>query len=57
MRVPCYSVGMKENEIQLLTEKLEQIAEDLLNPAMDNQTTVLLNAMGKIREKIKRLEK
>jgi hypothetical protein len=48
---------MKENEIKLLTAQLEQIAEDLLNPAMDDQTTVLLNAMGKIREKIKRLEK
>lgn len=57
MRVLCYSVYMKENEIQKLTEQLEQIAEDLLDPMLDDQTTVLINAMGKIREKIKRLEK
>jgi len=47
----------KEKEIAKLDAQLEQIAEDLLNPCLDNQTTVLLNAMGKIREKIKRLEK
>jgi hypothetical protein len=55
----CYSLSMKENEKEIakLTAQLEQIAEDLLNPCLDDQTTVLLNAMGKIREKIKRLEK
>jgi hypothetical protein len=47
----------KEKEIAKLDAQLEQIAEDLLNPCLDNQTTVLLNAMGKIREKINRLEK
>jgi hypothetical protein len=55
----CYSLSMteKEKEIAKLTAQLEQIAEDLLDPMLDDQTTVLINAMGKVREKIKRLEK
>ena len=54
---PCYSVCMNEKEIQLqaLTEKLEQIAEDLIDPMLDDQTTVLLHAMRKTREKINAL--
>jgi hypothetical protein len=50
---------MKENEKEIakLTAQLEQIAEDLLDPMLDDQTTVLIYAMGKIREKIQRLEK
>jgi hypothetical protein len=46
----------KEKELAKLTAQLEQIAEDLLDPMLDDQTTVLINAMGKVREKIKRLE-
>jgi hypothetical protein len=42
----------KEMELQALTEKLEQVAEDLLNPCLDNQTTVLLNRMSKLRKQI-----
>ena len=50
----CYSLSMTEKEIQIqtLTEKLEQVAEDLLNPCLDNQTTVLLNHMSKLRKQI-----
>jgi len=47
----------KEKEIAKLTAQLEQIAEDLLDPMLDDQTSVLINAMGKVREKIARLEK
>ena len=57
MRVLCYSVCMKENEIQTLTERLEQIAEDMLNPCLDNQTTVLMFEMDRIRKKIAQLQK
>jgi hypothetical protein len=54
---PCYSLCMNEKEIQLQTleAKLEQIAEDLLNPCLDNQTTVLLHEMRKVRAKINAL--
>jgi len=50
---------MKENEKEIakLTAQLEQVAEDLLNPCLDNQTTVLLNHMGKLRKKLAELEK
>ena len=42
----------KEKQIQTLTEKLEQIAEDLIDPMLDDQTTVLLNHMSKLRKQI-----
>jgi hypothetical protein len=53
----CYSLCMNEKEIQLqaLEEKLEQIANDLIDPMLDDQTTVLLHAMRKVREKINAL--
>jgi hypothetical protein len=53
----CYSLSMteKEKEIQALEEKLEQIANDLIDPMLDDQTTVLLHAMRKVREKINAL--
>jgi uncharacterized protein (DUF885 family) len=47
----------KEKEIAKLDAQLKQIVEDLLNPAMDNQTTFLLNALGKIEKKIRLLNK
>lgn len=47
----------KEKQIQALTEKLEQIAEDLIDPMLDDQTTVLLRAMRITREKIAALQK
>ena len=47
----------KEKELAKLTAQLEQLAEDLLDPMLDDQTTVLLHHMRKIREKINRLEK
>jgi hypothetical protein len=46
-----------ENEIAKLTAQLEQVAEDLLNPCLDDQTTVLLNHMGKLRKKLAELQK
>jgi hypothetical protein len=46
-----------EKEIAKLYAQLEQVAEDLLNPCLDDQTTVLIRHMGKLREKIARLEK
>jgi hypothetical protein len=54
---PCYSLCMNEKEIQLQAreEKLEQIANDLIDPMLDNQTTVLLHEMRKVREKINAL--
>ncbi len=54
MRVRCYSLSMTEKEIQIqtLTEKLEQVAEDLLNPCLDDQTSVLIVRMGKLRKQI-----
>ena len=54
---PCYSLCMNEKEIQLqaLEAKLEQIANDLIDPMLDNQTTVLLHEMRKVREKINAL--
>jgi len=42
----------KEKEIEKLTAQLEQVAEDLLNPCLDDQTTVLIRHMGKLRKKI-----
>ena len=53
----CYSLYMNEKEIQLqaLEAKLEQIANDLIDPMLDDQTTVLLHAMRKVREKINAL--
>ena len=50
----CYSLSMTEKEIQIqtLTAKIEQVAEDLLNPCLDNQTTVLLNHLGKLRKQL-----
>lgn len=53
----CYLVSMTEKEKQLeaLEEKLEQIANDLIDPMLDDQTTVLLHAMRKTREKINAL--
>ena len=53
----CYSLSMteKEKQIQALEEKLEQIANDLIDPMLDDQTTVLLHAMRKVREKINAL--
>ena len=55
----CYSLSMtdKEKEIAKLTAQLEQVAEDLLNPCLDDQTTCLINRMGKLRKKIAELEK
>lgn len=47
----------KEIQIQTLTEKLEQVAEDLLDPMLDDQTTCLLNHMGKLRKKLAELQK
>ena len=47
----------KEIQIQTLTAKLEQIAEDLIDPMMDDQTTVLLNRLGKLRKKLAELQK
>ena len=56
---PCYSLSMKENEKEIakLTAQLEQVAEDLLNPCLDNQTTVLIIHMGKLRKKLAELQK
>jgi len=48
---------MKEKEIEKLTAQLEQVAEDLLNPCLDDQTTVLLNHMSKLRKKLADLQK
>jgi len=48
---------MNEKEIAKLTAQLEQVAEDLLNPCLDDQTTVLIIHMGKLREKIAQLQK
>jgi predicted kinase len=64
-KIPCvfarlwYSLSMKENEKEIakITAQLEQVAEDLLDPMLDDQTTVLINHMGKLRKKIAELEK
>jgi hypothetical protein len=55
----CYSLSMteKEKELAKLNAQLEQVAEDLIDPMLDDQITVLLHHMRKIREKINRLEK
>lgn len=55
----CYSLSMteKEKQIQTLTAKIEQVAEDLLDPMLDDQTTVLLNHLGKLRKKLAELQK
>ena len=45
----------KEKQIEALTEKLEQIANDLIDPMLDDQTTVLMREMRKVREKINAL--
>jgi hypothetical protein len=44
----CYSLSMTENEKEIakLYAQLEQVAEDLLNPCLDDQTTVLIRHMG-----------
>ena len=47
----------KEKEIAKITAQLEQVAEDLLDPMLDDQTTCLINRMGKLRKKIAELEK
>jgi hypothetical protein len=47
----------KEKEIAKITAQLEQVAEDLLDPMLDDQTTVLINHMGKLRKKLAELEK
>ena len=54
-----YLVSMTEKEIQIqtLTAKLEQVAEDLLDPMLDDQTTCLLNHMSKLRKKLAELQK
>lgn len=44
----------KEEQIQTLIKKIE---EDLLNPCLDDQTTVLLNHLGKLRKKLAALQK
>lgn len=46
----------KEKEIAKITVQLEQVAEDLLDPMLDDQTTVLINHMGKLRKKLAELE-
>ena len=46
----------KEKEIAKITAQLEQVAEDLLDPMLDDQTTVLINHMGKLRKKLAELE-
>ena len=55
----CYSLSMtdKEKELAKLNAQLEQVANDLIDPMLDDQITVLLHHMRKIREKINRLEK
>ena len=47
----------KEIQIQTLTAKIEQVLEDLRNPALDDQTTVLGNHLGKLRKKLAELQK
>lgn len=47
----------KETQIKNLTAKIEQVAEDLLNPCLDDQTTVLIHHLGKLRKKLAELEK
>jgi hypothetical protein len=47
----------KELELAKLNAQLEQVANDLIDPMLDDQITVLLHHMRKIREKINRLEK
>ena len=47
----------KEKEITKITAQLEQVAEDLLDPMLDDQTTVLIRRMGKLRKKLAELEK
>ena len=46
----------KEKEIAKITAQLEQVAEDLLDPMLDDQTTCLINRMGKLRKKLAELE-
>jgi len=54
-----YLVGMteKEKQIQDITAKIEQVAEDLIDPMLDDQTTVLLNHLGKLRKQLAELQK
>ena len=47
----------KEREITKITAQLEQVAEDLLDPMLDDQTTVLIRRKGKLRKKLAELEK
>ena len=42
----------KQKQIEALTAKIEQVAEDLLDPMLDDQTTVLLNHLGKLRKQL-----
>jgi hypothetical protein len=48
---------MKDKEIQKLQKQIKQVTEDLLNPCLDDQTTSLLNHMGKLRKKLAELQK
>lgn len=50
---------MKEKEIkkQALLTRLAMILEDLENPCLEDQTTILLNELGKVRRKLAALEK
>jgi hypothetical protein len=47
----------KEKELAKLYAQLEQAAEDLLNPCLDDQTTCLLVHMNKLRKKIREVQK
>lgn len=47
----------KEKEIAKLYAQLEQVAEDLLDPMLDDQTTCLLVHMNKLRKKIREAQK
>ena len=47
----------KEIQIQTLTAQIEQVAEDLIDPMLDDQTTVLIHHLGKLRKKLAELQK
>lgn len=42
----------KQTQINELSAKIEQVLEDLRNPALDDQTTVLGNHLGKLRKQL-----
>ena len=42
----------KEKQIQTITAKIEQVAEDLIDPMLDDQTSVLIVRMGKLRKQL-----